>query len=317
MPDNRAGGLRLAGVSRYAIVIVLIGLALFGIARTTGSGWLVVLLAGLIGMLAVAAVLPIAGLRNVTITAEGPRDATARRPLTLDLNLTGRGALRLRCIEPRGPWSSASLPAEGPIEVVPERRGVVDEIVVELRGSAPLGLVPWRRLQRVRLPHAIDIGPMPVDNEVELRRGRVTGAGDATTQGFAEDDVRGARNYVPGDPLRLIHWHATARTGELMVKELEAPARAGIAVIVDLRSRYPEENEDAAGRAAGIALGALRNGIPVTLLTAESGGGVVAAADSPSAVSRRLARAVDGVAPPEGPIPPGAGVVRVCPHGAR
>jgi uncharacterized protein (DUF58 family) len=310
-------GLRLAGVSRHALVIVLIGFALFGIARTTGSGWLVVLLAGLIGMLVVAAVLPIAGLRRVDISVEAPRDATAGRPLTLDLRVSGSGALRLRCASPRGPWSSASLPAEGSIEVVPERRGVLEDVTFELRGSAPLGLVPWRRMQTVRLPHAIDVGPMPIDTELHLRRGRVSGAGDATTQGFAEDDVRGARAYVPGDPLRLIHWHATARTGELMVKELEAPARAGIAVIVDLRSRYPEENEEAAGRAAGIALGALRNGIPVTLLTVEAGGPVVAAADSPSVVSRRLARAIDGAAPPDSPIPPGAGVVRVSPQGIR
>ena len=310
-------GPRPAGVSRHAVVIVLIGFALFGIARTTGSGWLVILLAGLIGMLAVAVVLPVAGLRRVRVSVDAPRDGTARRPLTLDLRVSGAGALRLRCKNPPGPWSSASLPAAGPIEVVPERRGVIEEVIVELRGAAPLGLVPWRRTEKVRLPRSIDVGPMPIDTEVHLRRGRVSGAGDTTTQGFAEDDVRGARDYVPGDPLRLIHWHATARTGELMVKELEAPARAGIAVIVDLSSRYPEENEETAGRAAGIALGALRNGIPVTLLTAEAGGAVAAAADSPSAVSRRLARAIDGAPPPEGPIPPGAGVVRVSPRGVR
>lgn len=312
-----SGGLRLAGVSRHAIVIVLIGFALFGIARTTGSGWLVVLLAGLIGMLAVAVVTPVLSLRGISVAVEGPRDATARRPLTLEVRLSGKGAVRARCANPPGPWSSAALPAEGAIEVVPERRGVIGEVVIEVRGGAPLGLVPWRRLQRVALPHPIDVGPMPIDTEVQLRRGRVSGTGDTTTQGFAEDDVRGARLYVPGDPLRLIHWHATARTGELMVKELEAPARAGIAVIVDLSSRYADANEEAAGRAAGIALGALRNGIPVTLLTAEHGGPVVAAADSPSAVSRRLARAIDGVAPPDGPVPPGAGVVRVSPQGQR
>lgn len=297
-------------------MLVLIGLALFGIGRTTGSGWLVVLLAGLMAMLAVSAVLPVAVLRGVEVRVDAPRDGTARRPIQLDLTVRGRGAVRLRCVKPRGPWVSAALPAEGSMDVTPTRRGVVEEVTVEIRAAAPLGLVPWRRLLRVSPPHPVDVGPMPIDTEVHLRRGRVSGAGDTTAQGFAEDDVRGARDYVPGDPLRLIHWQATARTGELMVKELEAPARAGIAVIVDLRGRDLDANEDAAGRAAGIALGALRNGIPVTLLTAEASGPVVAAADSPSAVSRRLARAVDGVAPPESPIPQGAGVVRVAPGSA-
>lgn len=310
-------GVRPAGVSRHALVLALIGLALFGIARSTGSGWLVVLLAGLIGILGVAAVLPVPVLRSAQVAVEGPRDGTARRPLTVKVQVRGKGALRLRVTEPPGQWASAALPADGEVEVLPARRGVVEAVVVELRSAAPLGLIPWRRVLTARLAHPVDVGPMPLDTEVHLRRGRVSGAGDTTTRGFAEDDVRGARDYVAGDPLRLIHWHATARTGELMVKELEAPARAGIAVIVDLRSSRPEDNEEAAGRAAGIALGALRNGIPVTLLTAEAAGPVVGSADSPSAVSRRLARAIDGVAPPDGPIPPGAGVVRVTPPGVR
>lgn len=311
------GGVRLAGVSRHALVLALIGIALFGIARTTGSGWLVVLLAGLIATLAVAAVLPVPLLRKARVAATGPRDGTARRPLTLKVELRGKGALRLRLVDPPGQWVSAALPADGEVEVVPARRGVLEAVVVELRSAAPLGLVPWRRVVTARLPHPVDVGPMPLDTEVHLRRGRVSGAGDTTTRGFSEDDVRGARDYVAGDPLRLIHWHATARTGELMVKELEAPARAGIAVIVDLRSTRAEDNEEAAGRAAGIALGALRSGIPVTLLTAEASGPVVGSADSPSAVSRRLARAIDGAPPPDGPIPPGAGVVRVAPPGIR
>ena len=34
----------------------------------------------------------------------------------------------------------------------------------------------------------------------------------------------GARDYQPGDPLRMVHWGATARTGRLMVRRLEYTA---------------------------------------------------------------------------------------------
>jgi uncharacterized protein (DUF58 family) len=50
-----------------------------------------------------------------------------------------------------------------------------------------------------------------------------------------EDDVS-VREYRHGDDLRKVHWRATARTGELMVRLEERPWRAQATLLLDTRS---------------------------------------------------------------------------------
>jgi len=48
-------------------------------------------------------------------------------------------------------------------------------------------------------------------------------------------DFRGPRAYCPGDLLSSIHWKATARYGELTVKEFDGNAATVVALLVDFR----------------------------------------------------------------------------------
>lgn len=47
-------------------------------------------------------------------------------------------------------------------------------------------------------------------------------------------DPDGVRLYVPGDPLRRIHWRQTARTGSLTVLEFDEPEAISLVVVLDL-----------------------------------------------------------------------------------
>ena len=90
-----------------------------------------------------------------------------------------------------------------------------------------------------------------------------------------------------------------------MVKELEAPVAPVLCIAVDLRRGDDAAVEDAASRAAGLALAAIAAGVPVTLLTAEATGPRSGPVSSAGDVNRRLARAVPGAlpAPPRGTEP--------------
>jgi uncharacterized protein (DUF58 family) len=79
------------------------------------------------------------------------------------------------------------------------------------------------------------------------------GGGEGTRRTIAvhgEDDVS-TREYRHGDDLRKVHWRATARTGELMVRLEERPWRAQATVFLDTRARAhlvaPHGRPDARG----------------------------------------------------------------------
>jgi uncharacterized protein (DUF58 family) len=65
------------------------------------------------------------------------------------------------------------------------------------------------------------------------------GSGEGARRSIAvhgEDDVS-AREYRHGDDLRKVHWRATARTGELMVRLEERPWRSSATLLLDTRAR--------------------------------------------------------------------------------
>jgi uncharacterized protein (DUF58 family) len=300
-------------LTRPAWVMVVIGAALYGVSRTTGSGWLVVLLAGLAATLVVGYVLPLVAMRGVDIELRTPTDGTVGSPLRAELVVTGRARDLRVSIPLLDAEVAVDAPAAGVVAGVPSQRGVLRLVPVRLSAAGPLGLCVTRNRRLAVLSRPLEIGPRPLP--VELSLPPLAGEADAEEEGCRGDGnapelVRGARTYVVGDPLRLVHWPATARAGNLMVRELESPGRGPLTIAVDLRG--PEdEAEAAAGRAAGLALAALRAGVPVTLATAETDGPVLAPVADAVSVGRRLARAVPGP-PPTPPPGRGATVVRVA-----
>jgi uncharacterized protein (DUF58 family) len=126
--------------------------------------------------------------------------------------------------------------------------------------------------------------------------------------------VRGVRDYVPGDPVRRVHWPTTARRGDLVVKEVEEPGAPRLIVALDLGGGGLQ-GELAAGRAAWYAYEALRRGYEVVLATAEASGPVTGAVGPPSDVNQRLARAASGTPRVPAIRPSTAAVVTVSPRG--
>jgi uncharacterized protein (DUF58 family) len=88
-------------------------------------------------------------------------------------------------------------------------------------------------------------------------------------------EFRGIRPHQPGEPLSHIDWKSTARTGTLMIREMEEPAGADITLLLDGSADQVvgsplETNFELAVRAAGsVADYALRMGRGVTLILHE------------------------------------------------
>lgn len=90
-----------------------------------------------------------------------------------------------------------------------------------------------------------------------------------------EDDVT-IREYRDGDDLRRIHWPATARTGDLMVRQEDRPAQRRAVVVLDPRpsahggSGATGSFEWAVAAAASVAVHLIESGYAIHLVCAET-----------------------------------------------
>jgi uncharacterized protein (DUF58 family) len=310
--------LRPAGFPGRAVTLVGLVVAFFFVARATGAGWVVVLLCAQAALVVIGAVWPAVTVGRVRVELlNSPRDATAASLVTFGLAVSRAGGgvrIRLNVGGNTSGWLAAAGTCRGDAAVAPPHRGIVTTVTAELNGAGPLGLMPWSRRIVLSLKRPLEVGPVPASVGVDELAGLAAGADNGRSQGSpGHDSFKGIKVYAPGDPIRIVHWQATARWGELMVKEMEDPAAAELDIVVDLRGE-PDRTEQAASLAAGLAGAALASGVAVRLLTAEATGPQVGAVRTPVEVGRRLARAVanaDAAPPSPSPSAVHASVIRV------
>lgn len=132
-----------------------------------------------------------------------------------------------RSIRPRGT-------VKIPVEVTPANAGRYILKVSQARITDPLGL--WGRTVECEdaefitfLPEIFDFQLVPAgiaampESDVQSQKSRGSVAGDMT----------GIREYVPGDPVRNIHWKLSEKTDRMLVKELGIPATDRLLLILD------------------------------------------------------------------------------------
>ena len=158
------------------------------------------------------------------------------------------------------------------------RRGYYDLGNASLTVGDVLGLFKHQRTQDLRAP--ICIYPRLLEQE-ELPSpiSRMTGELVRKRQ-LLEDPflVRGIRGYRPGDPVRDIHWPATAKTQETQVRIHDYSAQTKLLVILNVQRDelqwgdvLPDEDERISeysiSLAATICVQALRNGMSAGLIS--------------------------------------------------
>ena len=285
--------LPVAGVVAVLSVWWLVG-------HNSGAGWVQMIGDGLAATLAVGLLGPAVALRRaaVKVTA-APGDAAAGLPVELAVAASTR--VRLRPVEPPGPvvlvgpvrrraGAGGSLPSDR-LTLLPDHRGVYATVVVEVATAAPFALLWWTRRLALNLPEELLVAPrLGPPAAIAGRDDAADGEGGPPAPARV-GELRGIRPYRPGDSRRWVHWPATAHTGVLMVREMEAPTTAPVTVTVVL-PRDIEAAETVAERALGTVTRLLDQGIPVILATDEPAGPVVGAVADRRLAGRRLARAV-------------------------
>lgn len=108
----------------------------------------------------------------------------------------------------------------------------------------------------MQLSYASDAALLENDRSSDSRRGEDPG------------DVRGIREYVPGDPVRNMHWKLSEKTDKMLVKELGTPLSDQFMVILGCaaeRSHDPEALEAIASVFASLLRTLLLDNVSLTV----------------------------------------------------
>ena len=119
---------------------------------------LAVVWAGMLGLLIVGCVVPLVLVRRIRIEAVSPRDAMVGDTVLLEVFLSGRvSSCEVRSLDPTGPWERLASPGPGRIRHLADQRGVFGAVRVEIRVTAPLGVLAAHRLHTVQLQIPVEV----------------------------------------------------------------------------------------------------------------------------------------------------------------
>jgi uncharacterized protein (DUF58 family) len=280
-------------------VLTLLGLAL--LAAWTGHQGAVFLLLGLLALAGTArlwadrALLAVEGRHELIEDRAFPGESLRLRLVAVNEKALPLAWLRVRSAIPpaltppdaprRWPYSERGGYLQGmsalawysraawEFELPCRSRGVYRVGPLELTSGDPFGFFTQRALLSERATVLV------YPRVVPLRRlgfPLAAGLGASQRRRALQDDpsrAAGVRAYRPGDPLRRIHWKATARQGELQVRVLEPAAAPQLLLVLAADTfdfpwtRYREDLfELAVSALASIAWRALEDGWQVGLL---------------------------------------------------
>lgn len=256
-------------------------------AMNTGNNLLYMVLSLFLAFLVLSGVLSESALRGIRVRRRLPREACAgtRAPVALEIENTQRRmasfAIVVEDLLGESPARARTagrcfVLRVGPGErvtrsygLVAERRGPLRFWGCRVATRFPFGLFSKAMLleeegELLVYPH---LGPRPLRAGVPAApQGRQRGGG----RGGTSPEAAGLRSFVPGDPMRHVHWRSSLRRGELLVRDREREERAETRVHLDTRgapegARFEAEVE----RAASDVAAHLEAGYRVALRTDE------------------------------------------------
>ena len=119
-------------------------------------------------------------------------------------------------------------------EFTPRRRGVYPQGGVMLTSAFPFGL--WKARKQVQIERNVVVWPLPLKMKTRpCSSHRHARSRDASTIVAGKDaEAIAIRPYRSGDVMRDVHWSATARLDELMVKERQRSTESHTRVILSV-----------------------------------------------------------------------------------
>ncbi|MDQ4025360.1 MAG: DUF58 domain-containing protein [Actinomycetota bacterium] len=265
-------------------IVAAVGGVLVAVATTAQAGWLFVLAAGVLGLAASGLVVS-HRLAAAEVRHELPARARVGEAVPVRMSVRSSRSRRLPLLrvedafpafdpvaiasEPVAPGDSAA--AE--LTRVAVKRGVFEEGPAVVSTAAPFGLTRTRRNSTVRArlvvhPAWTELRTFPLPDTPAATADEAL----AVVRAGHGEVFAGVRDYRPGDQRKWVHWRSTARTGRLVVREHEEPARSPVVLVLagDPAPAREAVWETLVAAAASVGLHALEQGRPLHCICAGS-----------------------------------------------
>jgi uncharacterized protein (DUF58 family) len=194
----------------------------------------------------------------LTITCSAERKRFPAVSISVSPTLPGTG---------KAVWFQEIHPERAETRIIqyrPEKRGPVPSFACTVSTRFPFALFEKYAEVDPRGSSLI-VYPDPVGPDVTVPGfDPADSTGGPAAGGREGASIRGAREHSPSDPVRDIHWKASARMGKWMVKEREAEPAQVIDVLVPVPSP-PNEFERLVSQACSLVLRCEREGLPYRL----------------------------------------------------
>ena len=142
-----------------------------------------------------------------------------------------------------------------------QSRGVFEPKNVHLSCSYPVGLFSWTRTFRVSAA-PLTVFPERVDTNAFWERAVMPNAAEGIRS--LDGEFAGLRLWTEGEPLRRIHWRASARHGQLLAAKQDGPQPLSFFLIADLTESDGQNAEKNISLAASLIWDLCRELAPFT-----------------------------------------------------
>jgi uncharacterized protein (DUF58 family) len=235
-------------VTRFAKYYLLLVAVIIMAAANTKTNLLNLFTAFLLALLLLSWAFLRSNLAKVVVRLESPPEVFSDTTCPLRYLFANHGIYHKFGLCVRDPvsdyqYSIPDIPPQATLAVTHDkkftRRGIVIWQSITVKSDFPFGFFCGELKAAVNhtllvLPRPLPFSLIPLPNKPSMFR---EGGFFSSLTRTASQDFAGMREYQPGDSQKRIHWKASAKAQQLIVKEYEEDLPAGVSIVMDI---FPE-----------------------------------------------------------------------------
>ncbi|WPM32265.1 DUF58 domain-containing protein [Hydrogenobacter sp. T-2] len=234
-------------VNRVGVIFIGITIFLGVAAVNTANNLLYLVVSYMLSFMLLSGILSLYNLRELEVVLIPPEEVYAGTMTELRVLVKNRKRLPAFLVGVRIGEGSYVFPlilggkeVEGMVSTIFERRGHYSSINLEVASSFPIGL--FERFYSVEVPVNLVVFPKPLAVAETYLSAFQREKGQAKFQSRSRgyEELYGVREYS-NEPLKLIHWKISAKTGSLYVKDMVEESAPPVVLSLDMVEGTLEE----------------------------------------------------------------------------